>query len=227
METLVLVHSPLVGPSSWAACVRELRGRGRHVVVPDLTGAFAGGVPSFGDLAAIVASAAVEPGAVVLVGHSGAGPLLPAVTAALPVAAAILVDATMPHPGASFLETAPAPITAQLRAMATGRALPPWDQWFPPEVLAGLLPDPGQRAAFRAGLPRLPLAWFEQRAPVVAAWDTLPRGFLRLSPPYDTAAAEAAAHGWPVRTGPPGHLAPMTDPGAVADDLEALAALLR
>jgi hypothetical protein len=163
----------------------------------------------------------------VLVGHSGAGPLLPAVTAALPTAAAVLVDATMPHPGASFLETAPEPVAAQLRAMATGGALPPWDQWFPPEVVAGLLPDPGRRAAFTAGLPRLPLAWFEQRAPVVATWDTLPRGYLRLSPPYDTAAAGAAADGWPVRTGPPGHLAPMTDPGAVADDLEALAALLR
>jgi hypothetical protein len=34
---LVLVHSPLVGPATWAAAAGALRERGHEVLVPDLT----------------------------------------------------------------------------------------------------------------------------------------------------------------------------------------------
>jgi hypothetical protein len=42
---LVLVHSPLVGASSWDAVAADLAGRGYEVSLPDLTGTLTAGPP--------------------------------------------------------------------------------------------------------------------------------------------------------------------------------------
>jgi hypothetical protein len=162
-------------------------------------------------------------GPLVLVGHSGAGPLLPADAAACggAVEAAVFVDAGLPHPGASWLETAPPALGERLRGLAEGGRLPPWHEWFPPEALPPLLPDPGLRARFVAELPRLPVAYLEEPAPPEAV--AAPRcAYLQLSAPYGPAADEAARRGWPTLREAADHLAPLTRPAWIADRLTGL-----
>jgi hypothetical protein len=220
---LVLIHSPLVGPLTWQPAAARLRARGRPVVVPSLAGGTDAGPPYYPRLAARVAEAvrAARPGGpLVLVGHSGAGPLLPAAAAACGGAAeaAVFVDAGLPHPGASWLEAAPPALGERLRRLAAGGRLPPWHEWFPPEALPPLLPDPGLRARFVAELPRLPVGYLEEPAPRGAA-AARRCAYVQLSAAYKSAADEAARRGWPTLREAADHLAPLTRPAWIADRL--------
>jgi hypothetical protein len=197
------------------------------VAVPSLTGVVDTGPPYYRKLAGRVAGTirqASPTGAVVLTGHSGAGALLPAVAEATgtPPAAAVFVDAILPHPGADWFETAPPALRAQLRGLVRGGRLPAWHQWFPPEVLTELLPEEGLRQRFVAELPSLPLAYFQERAPVVGSWPPQRCGYLRLSRAYDGVADEAERLGWLVVREDADHLAMLTRPAAVSGALDRL-----
>jgi pimeloyl-ACP methyl ester carboxylesterase len=218
---LVLLHSPLVGPLTWQPAATSLRAAGYQVAVPSLTGVLDTGPPFYRKLADRVAATirqANPTGAVVLIGHSGAGALLPAAAeaAGTAVAAAVFVDAILPHPGRSWFQTAPPALGEQLRGLASDRQLPPWHQWFPPEVVTQLLPEEDLRRRFIAELPHLPLAYFEERAPVVSGWPTACCGYLRLSGAYDGVADEAERHGWVVIRESADHLAMLTRPATIA-----------
>ena len=53
------------------------------------------------------------------------------------------------------MDTVPQEMAEQLRAMAgPDGLLPPWHEWFPPEVVAELVPDAEVRARFCADVPR-------------------------------------------------------------------------
>jgi pimeloyl-ACP methyl ester carboxylesterase len=219
--TLLFVHSPVVGPTTWARTADALRDKGFRCYVPDMTGVAAAGPPYYPKFADVAAEALHGGGdePVVLVGHSGAGSVLPAIADVLSgrVNAAVFADAQLPHPGLSWFDTAPEPLQDQLRGMGSDGLLPPWDQWFPPGAIAELLPDPELRRAVSAEIPTLPVAYFEEAAPVTRNWDTLRCAFLRFSPPYDSAADEAQRLGWWVARRDWDHLRMLTDPEAVTD----------
>ena len=168
---LLLVHSPLVGPTSWDLVASRLAEPGREVTIPDLTSTVAAGPPWCSRQAELIARAAAGRPAI-LVGHSGAGPLLAAAGAMIPqVRGYVFVDAGLPIPGQTWMDTAPPELAAQLREMADPDGwLPPWPRWWGDEVLAELLPDPEARRHFTAGCPRLPLAMFEEVHPPVPQW---------------------------------------------------------
>src|SRR5919198_109698 len=220
---LVLIHSPLVGPLTWQSSGELLQARGFPVVAPSFAGVFATGPPYYPKLAARVAEAvhaSVPALRLVLVGHSGAGALLPSVAASCSgvVEAAVFVDALLPHPGATWFETAPASLGERLRRLAIDGWLLPWDQWFPPGTLDSLLPDPDLRTRFVAELPRLPLAYFEERAPAIR--DRIRRcAYVQLSDAYREAADEAERRGWPTRRETADHLALLTRPELVVKHL--------
>jgi len=102
VPAFALIHSPLVGPVTWSAVADELSRRQVGVVVPDL------GAPVETEtgrhwkrhVASAARAIASVPAAasVVLVGHSGAGALLPAIRDAMDRACAgyIFVDAGLP-----------------------------------------------------------------------------------------------------------------------------------
>jgi hypothetical protein len=231
MPMLVLLHSPLVGPLTWQPAATILRAAGYRVAVPSLTGVVETGPPYYRKLAGRVAETIrrTDPaGAVVLIGHSGAGPLLPAAAEAsgAPLAAAVFVDATLPHPGAGWLETAPPALGERLGGLAHDGRLAAWHRWFPPEVLAELLPEDELRRRFIAELPRLPLAYLDERAPVVSGWPPARCGYLRLSAAYDGAADAAERHGWVVVREPADHLAMLTRPTAIGGLLDRLVQVL-
>lgn len=221
---LLLVHSPLVGPGSWEPVARDLAAHGYAVSVPDLTGTVTAGPPYHLRQAEVIAGSADGQPAV-LIGHSGAGPLLATAGTMLgeAVRGYVFVDAALPAPGRCWMQTVPPELAAQVREMADPRGwLPPWPQWWGEEELAALLPDPAVRQEFAAGCPRLPLAMFEEPHPPVPGWPTATGGYLQLSEAYDDEAARARELGWPVRRHLSHHLALLTEPGHVAGEVREL-----
>src|SRR6266567_956088 len=106
---VVLIHSPLVGPFTWSLVAQSLQSAGFEVLVPALTDRRATPPPYWQQHSASVQRALAsiaEDRPLVLVGHSGAGSLLPAIAHATnhPVKAYLFVDAGLPHPGQSHLD---------------------------------------------------------------------------------------------------------------------------
>ena len=221
---LVLVHSPLVGCGTWEPIANDLAGDGYAVAVPDLAGTVTAGPPYHLRQAQVIAGwAAGQP--VILIGHSRAGPLLATAGTMLGeiVRGYVFVDARLPAPGHSWLETVQPGLAARLREMADPRGwLPPWSQWWAEEELAALLPDPAVRQHFAAGCPRLPMAMLEEVHPPAPGWPNAPSGYLQLSEAYEGDAARARELGWPVRQLLCHHLALLTEPGQVAREIRQL-----
>jgi hypothetical protein len=197
---------------------------GYPVAVPDLAGAIAAGPPYHLRQARMIAdSAAGQPA--ILIAHSRAGPLLAAAAAMLGAGAlgCIFVDARLPAPGRSWLETTSPGLAERMRAMTDPRGwLPPWSQWWSDGELAALLPDRDVRQRFAAGCPRLPMAMLEEIYPPAPGWPTASGGYLQLSEAYEAEATRARELGWPVRQQLSHHLALLTRPGPVARELREL-----
>jgi hypothetical protein len=223
---LLFVHSPVVGPTTWSPTAEVLRGRGFRCLVPGLTGVTTSGPPYYSKLAR-AATEAVDDDPVVLIGHSAAGPLLPVIADAVATVAAVFVDAFLPHPGRSWFDVAPVPLREQLLDIADAGRLPPWNEWFPANALEELVPDPNVRRQFVGEIPRLPLAYFLERAPMTRSWDTLPVAYMRFSAAYDHTADEAERLGWLVARRDWDHLRMLTAPDAVADLIGTAVSALR
>jgi len=216
--TAVLVHSPFLGPASLRPLADALAAHGHPAVLLDLrpsvvsapvhqvlVGAFADAI-SEEDLA----------GHVVLIGHSGAGPLLPAFADALEdtVTGLVFLDAGLPTPGRSWRDTVPASLYAQLKSASREGRLPRWQRWFEPDPLVDLVADEGLRDEIADEAPEVPIAFLKETRPDVE-W-TGPAGYVALSEAYVADADAATALGWPVRRLDSNHLAPATDADPVA-----------
>ena len=224
---LVFVHSPLVGPLTWRAVADRFDADGWRTAVPDLSAAMAGGGPYRPAVEQRVRDAAAGAGGpVVLIGHSGAGPLLSgiAATSPVPVRGLVYVDAGLPYPGRSWFQTAPRQLVEHLRQLEVDGWLPPWHEWFPAGAVATLLPEARLRERFTAQLRPLPVAYFQEPMPA-ATWPG-PAGYLLLSEAYRDDATRAASLGMPVVELPSDHLAMVTAPAAVATALRDLLAAL-
>jgi hypothetical protein len=222
----VLVHSLLLGPSSWAAVAARLTGLGVVAVVPSLL-EVADAAPPFwpwvADKVADAVSRLPEGQPVVLVAHSNAGLLVPVIVraASRPVAGCLFVDATLPSRAGPSPAASPERLD-YLRATVVEGRLPQWTTWWDEHEVALLFPDPQTRAVVSAEQPRLPLSYYEQRIPVPAGWDDRPCGYVLFGSPYDRMAREARERGWDVEQIPGGHLHQLVDPDAVADRIMAM-----
>ncbi len=212
----ILVPSPVVGPSTWRWVAETLAVRGHRVTVPAVSQA----ITSLGweAFARSVAAQTGEEDHAIVVGHSGAGPLLPQIQAraAWEADAVIFVDAAVP-PKRGEAELVPGWFLADLRAMARDGLLPPFSDWFGPGVMKELIPDEEKRATVCGELPRLPVSFFESRVPVPRGWASARCGYVQLSEPYAAEAAEAASRGWPVLQRPGTHLDIVTRPVLITD----------
>jgi Alpha/beta hydrolase family len=218
--TLLFVHSPVAGPSTWTDTAERLLKNGFHCVVPDLTAIATMDHPYYPKYAmAATAAADGTSGPVVVVGHSAAGALLPAIAEAVGnrTCGAVFVDAMLPQPGRSWFDTAPPGLEAQLRGLADHGLLPPWHEWFPPSSLEALVPDPARRRRLIAEIPRLPIAYFDEPAPPARFAKPVACAFLRLGAPFDRAADKAERLGWWVARREWDHLRMLSDPDGVAD----------
>jgi pimeloyl-ACP methyl ester carboxylesterase len=212
----VLIHSPLVGPTTWLPVARELERRGRDAVLPSLLGVAEAEVPQWRHIPEAVRDAtAATAKPVVLVGHSGAGLLLPVIADALTteVVGLIFVDSDLP-PVSGNLDLVPPEFMAQLRALAVGGVLPPWSNWFGEDTMRELVPDNLVRASLENEMPLLPLSYFEASVALPDDWDARPSAYLLLtSDSYRESAADARGRGWTVaEISGSQHLAVTTEP---------------
>lgn len=224
--TFCLIHSPLVGPTTWQPVATALTAAGGRALLPVLDDAR---TPGDSYAASHVASMAdfvrrhCSEEALVLVGHSGAGPLLPAIGAALetPPAAYLFVDAGLPRPGASRLalirEESPAWAEEFAAFLAAGGRFPAWDE----EMLRALIPDPVLRRQTVAELRPRGLDFFSEEIACPPVWS--PSAYLQFSDSYAVPAQRAQAAGWPFRRMDAGHFHMLVEPVPVADALIALA----
>jgi hypothetical protein len=224
----VLLHSPLVGPSTWAPVAGELTGQGFPVRVPSLVRVTEGAPPAWPRVAAAVTAALADlppDQPVALVAHSNAGLFVPVVRAAVsqPVSASIFVDARLPdRPGAT--PVAEEEFLASRRDLVQPDGLlPRWTEWWGDADLTPLFPDEATRARVTAEQPRLPLSYFEQRVPVPDGWDDHRCAYLLFSEAYADVAQRARKNGWVVRHLPGEHLHQLVDPASTGRELVSLA----
>ena len=216
----VLVHSPLVGPSTWSLVASELGRQGFETIVPTL-GKEHPTRPYWEQHATdVVETLNVISGDIplILVGHSGAGPLLPAIQqlAQRNVVGYIFVDAGIPLAGRSQLDlmTLESPEFAeQFRdALQSGGRFPTWSA----EDLQDVIPDETYRQRILNELQPRRLDYFNERIPVFEGWPDAPCAYLQFTSTYEVFADRARTEGWIFYRIDAGHFHMLVDPEGVA-----------
>lgn len=156
---------------------------------------------------------------VVLVGHSGAGLLLPLIAQRCRPEAVryVFVDSGLPPAeGASLVAGNEFRAFLDELVEPDGR-LPAWHTWWGEGAIESMVPDPQRCREVVADIPRLPLAYFDVQPQLPAGWRSAACGYVLLSEVYRSAANEAEAQGWRVYEVLGSHLELVNRPGAVAD----------
>ncbi|HLO34323.1 MAG TPA: alpha/beta fold hydrolase [Anaerolineales bacterium] len=218
----VLVHSPLVGSLTWTLVADQMQQRGLKTIVPALVDSPEAGEPYWKQHAESVARALAlvpEDTLLILVAHSGAGPLLPAIRQSLvnPVHAYIFVDAGLPPNGASRLDSMksenPEWAGQFQEELERGGNFPNWSF----EDLKEVLPDESLRQKMIAEIHPRELAFFTEQLPMFAGWPDAPCIYIQFSAPYQSSAVQARRAGWQIYELAAGHFHMLVDPKAVAD----------
>ena len=209
----VLVHSPLVGTYTWQNVAELLRALGNIVYVPDLQDSPDHPQPYWKQE---VDSLDLSDDELILVGHSGAGALLPALSKKLKTKALIFVDAVLLFTLSTRLDLlqqeSNAFATAFEAHLQNGGRFPEWTD----EQLNTLIPDETIRKKLIADLRPRSLDFFTERIDVPDNWYHLPCGYIQLSDNYERYAKDAMARQWHVKRHLTNHFAMLTHPTKVA-----------
>jgi len=224
---VALLHSPLTSATAWGELPDALRSRGHQVVVSEvLDDDVAPYANKYIARAAVQLRNEIGDVPLVLVGHSGAGPLLPQIGFArqavgAPVHGYVFYDAMLPRvmraaTRLELLALEDADMAAALkRKLAAGARFPNWGE----SELRSDLPDPEDRAMLLAGLRPRAIDFFEEPLPMPADWPDARCAFVRLSSSYDSNADTAMRRGWDVYRLELHHFAALTHVDQVADTL--------
>lgn len=215
MTTWLFVHSPLLGPSSWAPIAERAATEGHQVVVPDLRIDPSWPRPIWRRMVDEAARAVDGSGPLVILGHSGAGALMPSLGRSLAsqIDALVFVDANLPPATGSY--STPPDLRPLIEDNTDGKLLHNWFDWWPEGVVEGLIPDEEIRDSLRAEAPRIPPSYYDDPIPVSDGWTDLPCCYVRLSNAYDADLTEARRRGWPVVSVDSDHLGLITTPDLV------------
>jgi nitrite reductase/ring-hydroxylating ferredoxin subunit len=217
VTAILLLHSPLVGPTSLQPLADALVSRGHVAIVPDVRGA-----STWEALASAAVSEAqalgVAPDAVM--GHSGAGAVLPIVGAALGARRIVFIDAVVPPESGNWTQTDV--MRSRLNTMAgADRLLPVWPDWWNPNMMRRLVPDDSLRSAIALECRPVSLDLYDSEAAQPDGWSSAESCvYIQLSSAYIDEASEAQARAWPVFSNEGHHLDTATRPELVADLVE-------
>ena len=211
----VLLHGPPVGPVTWRWVADAVMGAGHDVVVPDLRQAAVSGRAEAVVREAVAACASDTDA---IVGHSGAGILLPVIADSVSTLVrprVVFVDAAIPDcEGQARLDPA---VVDLLRPVAVDGVLPPWSVWW--GDVARVIPDEDRRGEVEAESPQLPVALLEDGLPVPAGWCDWGCDYLLLSEDMRGEAERARSLGWSVLEDLGNHLDVVNRAEEVAADL--------
>lgn len=215
-----LIPSPLVGPLTWKLVASQLAEQGHQVIIANPTDSETDTRPYWeqhAESAAAVINGTAVKGDWLLVGHSGAGPLLPAIGDRLARAPAgfLFVDAGLPQPQASRLDLmkAEAPVWAaefEQYLLADGR-FPTWSD----AALQPLIPDETLRRHMLAEMRPRSLPYFMEKLSVPDDWAKVHCGYIQFTDSYHVPASQAQAWGWPFIRFQAGHFHMLVDATAV------------
>lgn len=218
----VLIHSPLVGGLTWTLVANQLRQLGHSAVVPILSDSTASREPFWKQHAESVAQALIHitrTQRLVLVAHSGAGPLLPAIRQAIinPIHAYVFVDAGIPRDGASRLDLmkSEGPEWAQQfeEKLKRGEEFPTWSS----DDLREIIPDENLRKQLVAETHPRGLDFFTEPIPVFDGWPDAPCVYIQFSAPYERPAVQARQSGWATYEFRAGHFHMLVDAKTVTE----------
>ncbi len=221
MPSFLLVHSPLLGPSSLSRLAAEAERRGVKAASPDLRRAVIGAPPRVDRLVqAVVGSSGALEERVTVVGHSGAGAFLPEIGRVLGdrLNGLLFIDAVVPPRSGAHRTSSR--VERLLDENTTAGLLAPWLDWWPRETVRALLPDVADEAALRHDSPQVPRALYDEVVPVPEDWSDWNCGYVRLGPVYDVEFVEAGERGWRRVSIAANHLAVFTTPDQVMDAIE-------
>ena len=218
----VLIHSPLVGGLTWTLVADQLRQRGQRVILPILSDATTSKAPFWKQHAASVAQALTQiprKDAVILVAHSGAGPLLPAIRQGLAnrIQAYVFVDAGVPRAGATRLDLMKSEDLEWARqfeeSLQRGERFPNWSS----DNLREIVPDDNLRTKLVAEIHPRGLDFFTEPIPVFDGWPDSPCIYIQFSTPYERPAAQARQAGWAFYEFRAGHFHMLVEPKPVTE----------
>lgn len=219
-DVYILIHSPLVGPLTWNLVAEQMRQRGIEVIVPTLSDAADSNEPFWKQHAESAAALHIpQDRRVILVAHSGAGPLLPVIRQSLanPVNAYVFVDAGLPRNGASRLDLMksedPAWAAQFQEELERGGSFPNWTF----EDLQEVIPEETLRKQMVAEIHPRGLPFFTEPIPVFEEWPDAPCAYIKFSPPYQGAAEQARQAGWLTYELEAGHFHMLVDAKTVTD----------
>ena len=219
-RVFVLIHSPLVGPSTWTQVAEEMQARGLAVLVPKLQDSSLSTDLFWRQHAESVArdiNEIPQDTGLILIAHSGAGPLLPAIGGSVlhPVRAYVFVDAGIPRDGASRLDLMrsedPEWAAQFQKQLERGERFPTWSF----EDLRDVIPDLASSKQTVAELRPRRLDFFIEPIPVFEGWPDAPCVYIQFSVPYKKAAQQARKKGWIVEEIEAGHFHMLVDPSTV------------
>lgn len=228
-SVFALIHSPLVGTFTWSRVERELQKRGMSVIAAPLRDD--GHLLYWKQHAESAARALDETERetrVVLVAHSGAGPLLPAIRAQSPrpVSGYLFVDAGILWRDTSRLEMFAAENAEMAREfedeLKRGGSFPNWSA----QDLREIIPDEATCEELARDLRPRSLPFFQETLPAFNFPD-LPCAYLQFSAVYDTPARQAQEHGWAFQKIDAGHFHMLVNPVQVTDAIVALTRAMR
>jgi pimeloyl-ACP methyl ester carboxylesterase len=215
----LLLHSPVVGPATWRWVARSLTALRQPTAVPDLRDAASSGRFDIFIQSAAAAAPSDWP-RVVVVGHSGAGPILPSVAEVLGARASTVVFVDAGLPPCTGDATVGGEFLTHLRQLADDGRLPRWSTWWGSGTMRTLVPDANRRASIEEELREVPLSLFESRVVVPERWcESSSAAYLLLSAAYREDADRARALGWPVVERLGGHLDTVIHPDPIAEVL--------
>ncbi len=221
-QSYVLIHSPLVGSLTWQLVRYEMEKRRIEALTPALVDFPDSTLPYWRQHTDSLANSlkTVSPARkIVLVAHSGAGPLLPVMRQSVPhpISAYIFVDAGIPRDG-----------TSRIGLMRLQD--PEWAEQFHQELLQGVrfpiwneqdlldeIPDDDLRQKMVMEVNPRSLPFFTEPIPVFSGWPDAPCAYIKFSPSYDWDFNNAKRAGWFVRELKAGHFHMLVDPPLVAD----------
>jgi pimeloyl-ACP methyl ester carboxylesterase len=218
----VLIHSPLVGELTWSLVAEQIPQHGQSVVIPVLSDSANAKDPYWKQHAQSVAQALVpipQDTKVILVAHSGAGPLLPAIREHLPnpIRAYVFVDAGIPHDGATRLDLMKSEDPEWVRqfeeSLKHGERFPAWSR----DDLREIVPNESVRERLVAELHPRGLDFFTEPIPVFERWPDAPCIYIQFSAPYDKPADQARRSGWDTYKLAAGHFHMLVDAKAVTE----------
>lgn len=218
----VLIHSPLVGASTWQSVADEMRRPGLVVFTPLLSDSPDSNEPYWkqhADSAARSLADISKDVPLILVAHSGAGPILAVIRQSMPnpVHAYVFVDAGIPRNGATRLDlmkSEDADWTNEFQAyLEGGGRFPNWSS----DSLLQIIPDQNIRENLVAELHPRGLDFFTEPVPVFDGWPDAPCIYIQLSAAYKWDAAQAEVQGWPTYKIEAGHFHMLVDPKQVTE----------